>query len=188
MGLCSWAGKTGIWYRLLLGNDNRVSHGNKHLILFKGSWYWDSYMFVIEGWYIHMLQNQPMDSLKWFCVLLPSIPMADICDDFVFPFHWGYHLCSFIHILSHVFFFLIHILFFVEVVYTCDAGVLKVIILRMCFVLWLIMHLVLALVYSILKNGPLHSFLSFRNSETKNKFLTFFGEKIGWGNSKSLTW
>ena len=139
---------------------------------------------------IHMLQNQPMDSLKWFCVLLPSIPMADICDEWWFCISIPLRLSPLFFYTYFVisFFFFIHILFYVGVVYKCDAGVLKVIILRMCFVLWPIMHLVLALVYSILKNGPLHSFLSFRNSETKNKFLTFFGEKIGWGNSKSLTW
>lgn len=149
----------------------------------------------IEGWYIYAAKsaNGFIKMILRIVACMPSIPMADICDDFVFPFHWGYHFCSFIHTFSCPFFFNKYFVLCWNCifVYTCDAGVLKVIIFSNVRVLFCDFYYapgIGSLVYSILKNGPLHPFLTFSNSETKNKFLTFFGEKIGRGNSKSLTW
>lgn len=144
-----------------------------------------------------MLQNQPMDSLKWFCVLLHACQVFQwLTFVMILYFHSTEAITSvLLYILSHVLFFFNK--YFVLCwncifVYTCDAGVLKVIIFSNVRVLFCDFYYapgIGSLVYSILKNGPLHPFLTFSNSETKNKFLTFFGEKIGRGNSnKSLTW
>lgn len=76
-----------------------------------------------------MLQNQPMDSLCNFvycCQVFQCLTFV-----MILYFHSTEAITSvllYIYFLVFFFFF-IHILFYVGVVYTCDAGVLRVIIL-----------------------------------------------------------
>ena len=75
-----------------------------------------------------MLQNRPMDSLCNFVYCCQVFQWLTFV--MILYFHSTEAITSvLLYIYFLVFFFFIHILFYVGVVHTCDAGVLNVIIL-----------------------------------------------------------